>query len=126
MEKVKSSSNVLEIKKLEDIRWNENIEVIWLKRRVGRKVFALILEVFPNLKEVIVCEGIYRNVPKKYWDILSEFVNIVVKKCRKGRKAKEGWEEIAKLKKKPEKIAKSTFYYWKKKLRKKMKRATKD
>jgi len=108
------------------INANKNAEAFFLKTKPNLMMFVVLLNQ-TKIKKLYISEGISRTIPRKVISNLGKSVNIVVKKCRRGRpriyKEKEVRRVLAKkisneAKMKELGMPRRTFFYWKKKLKK--------
>ena len=103
---------------------NRNAEEFFLKTKPNVMMFVVLLNE-TRIKKLYISEGISRTIPQKVMGSLGKSIQIVVKKCRRGRPQKYNEMEIRKVLSKKtsneEKMGelgmpRRTFFYWKKKL----------
>jgi hypothetical protein len=106
------------------ISGNKDSEAFFLKTKPNVMMFVVLLNE-TKIKELYITEGIYRTIPQKVMKSLKKSVNLVVKKCRRGRPQKYSEEEIRGVlqgsgnngeKMKKLGMPRRTFFYWKRKL----------
>jgi hypothetical protein len=104
---------------------NRNAEEFFLKTKPNVMMFVVLLNE-TRIKKLYLSEGISRTIPQKVMGSLGKSVQVIVKKCRRGRPQKYDEAKIRKvLSKKTGNLEKMkelgmprrTFFYWKKKLR---------
>ena len=128
-EKEENSSSVLVVDKRVDKLFIPNraaVRVVKLKRKIGKQAFAFLLDFLPNLQRIEVCEGVYKQISQRIWNALREFVEIKVIKCVRGRPIRKDWKVLATKPFSAAGVPKSTYYYWKNKLRKITQTTTSD
>ncbi|MBN2121868.1 hypothetical protein JW721_02325 [Candidatus Micrarchaeota archaeon] len=129
MEKSADSKQAVELKGTRDqiysqISGNKDSEAFFLKTKPNVMMFVVLLNE-TKIKDLYISEGIYRTIPQKVMKSLKKSVNLVVKKCRRGRPHKYSEEEIRRIlqesgsndeKMKKLGMPRRTFFYWKRKL----------
>lgn len=129
MEKSADIEGAVELKGTRDqiynqISGNKDSEAFFLKTKPNVMMFVVLLNE-TKIKDLYISEGIYRTIPRKVMKSLKKSVNLVIKKCRRGRPHKYKEEEIRATLQGPgsndEKMKKlgmprRTFFYWKGKL----------
>ena len=118
------SSLTNSIRSRNDIKYCESEEVV-VSAKPTKRLIALILDAYPNLKHIIFSERVRRYIPIRYIKTLNELgIKCSFKKLKKGRK---GYDEqfkkkvVAFSKKhgvsktiRKFKVSRRTIYYWKK------------
>lgn len=103
---------------------NKGAESFFLKTKPNVMMFVVLLNE-TKIKTLYISEGISKTIPQRVMGSLRKSVEIVVKKCRRGRPQKYDEARIRKVllskKSNAEKMKelgmpRRTFFYWKKKL----------
>jgi len=103
---------------------NKDAESFFLKTKPNVMMFVVLLNE-TKIKKLYISEGISRTIPQKVMGSLGESVEVIVRKCKRGRPQKYDEKMIrAVLSKKTNndekmkelKMPRRTFFYWKKKL----------
>ena len=106
------------------ITGNRDAEAFFLKTKPNVMMFVVLLNE-TRVKRLYISEGISRTIPKKVMGSLGESVEIIVKKCKRGRPRKYEEEKIRSIlskkasndeKMKELGMPRRTFFHWKKKL----------
>ena len=121
--------NAVELKGTRDVIYrmineNKDADSFFLKTKPNVMMFVVLLNE-TKIKRLYISEGISRTIPKKVIGSLGKSVEIIVKKCRRGRPQKYSESRIKRvLSKKSDNrekmkelgMPRRTFFYWKKKL----------
>ena len=103
---------------------NKDAESFFLKTKPNVMMFVVLLNE-TRIKKLYISEGISRTIPRKVMGSLGKSVEVIVKKCKRGRPQKYNEEEIRAViskktsndeKMKELRMPRRTFFYWKKKL----------
>jgi len=103
---------------------NKNAESFFLKTKPNVMMFVVLLNE-TRIKKLYISEGISRTIPRKVMGSLGKSVEIIVKKCKRGRPQKYDEKRIRAViskkmsndeKMKELSMPRRTFFYWKKKL----------
>ncbi len=125
----KDETNTVELKGTRDdiynqITSNKNAESFFLKTKPNVMMFVVLLNE-TKIRRLYISEGISKTIPQKVLGSLKKTVEIVVRKCKRGRPQKYDEKEIRKVlskkttnaeKMKELGMPRRTFFYWKKKL----------
>ena len=121
--------NAVELKGTRDtiyrsINENKESDSFFLKTKPNVMMFVVLLNE-TNIKKLYISEGVSRTIPQKVIGSLGKSVEVIVRKCKRGRPQKYSEKRIAQILSKKtsndEKMKKlgmprRTFFYWKKKL----------
>lgn len=122
-------ASIIELKGTRDqvyqkISSNGNAEEFFLKTKPNVMMFVVLLNE-TNIKRLYISEGISKTIPKRIMGSLGKSIDIVVKKCSRGRPREYNEKEVRKVlskktgnqeKMKELDMPRRTFFYWKKKL----------
>ncbi len=108
----------------QSINQNKEADAFFLKTKPNVMMFVVLLNE-TNIKKLYITEGISKTIPEKVIGSLEKSVEIIVKKCLRGRPKKYSEKQIKKIlskkisneeKMKELGMPRRTFFYWKKKL----------
>lgn len=122
-------ASIIELKGTRDqiyqkISSNGDAEEFFLKTKPNVMMFVVLLNE-TNIKKLYISEGISKTIPKKIIGSLGKSIDIVVKKCSRGRPREYNEKEVRRVlskktsnqeKMKELEMPRRTFFYWKKKL----------
>lgn len=103
---------------------NKDAESFFLKTKPNVMMFVILLNE-TRIKKLYISEGISRTIPRKVMGNLGKSVEVIVRKCKRGRPQKYDEKKIRAViskktsndeKMKELKMPRRTFFYWKKKL----------
>ncbi len=103
---------------------NKDSESFFLKTKPNVMMFVILLNE-TRIKRLYISEGISRTIPKKVMGNLGKSVEVIVRKCKRGRPQKYDEKKIRAViskktsndeKMKELSMPRRTFFYWKKKL----------
>ena len=103
---------------------NKDAESFFLKTKPNVMMFVVLLNE-TRIKKLYISEGISRTIPRKVMGSLGKSVEVIVRKCKRGRPQKYNEKKIREViskktsndeKMKELKMPRRTFFYWKKKL----------
>jgi len=81
-----SSLKVLEIKRKSDVLNYEDADAVFIKTKPTKKLIALLLDVYPNLKQILISKNMVKYMEKYIPVLKSMGIKITVKKIKRGRK----------------------------------------
>ena len=103
---------------------NKDAESFFLKTKPNVMMFVILLNE-TRIKKLYISEGISRTIPRKVMGSLGKSVEVIVRKCKRGRPQKYDEKKIRAViskktsndeKMKELMMPRRTFFYWKKKL----------
>lgn len=106
------------------ITGNRGAEAFFLKTKPNVMMFVVLLNE-TKIKKLYISEGISKTIPRKVMGSLGESVEVIVRKCKRGRPRKYDEERIRSIlskktsndeKMKELGMPRRTFFHWKKKL----------
>ena len=121
--------NAVELKGTRDIIYrkineNKDADCFFLKTKPNVMMFVVLLNE-TKIKKLYISEGISRTIPQKVIGSLGKSVEVIVRKCDRGRPQKYSEKRIRQIlskkttnQEKMEELGmpRRTFFYWKKKL----------
>jgi len=121
--------NAVELKGTRDIIYrkineNKDADCFFLKTKPNVMMFVVLLNE-TKIKKLYISEGISRTIPQKVIGSLGKSVEVIVRKCDRGRPQKYSEKRIKQVlskkttnQEKMEELGmpRRTFFYWKKKL----------
>ncbi len=103
---------------------NKDAESFFLKTKPNVMMFVILLNE-TRIKKLYISEGISRTIPRKVMGSLGKSVEVIVRKCKRGRPQKYDEKKIRAViskktsndeKMKELMMPRRTFFYWKRKL----------